>query len=1143
MSCIYSSFIPGAPLPVGQGDLTYPTPRGPQPLSPSSARRAPRIPWGPAGLGRSPRPRHLLPSSRVPAPRPAPRPRLAVPPSGVTGAPALAARAASAAELSAGGQAGAGSGEPRAQQSRPRSRSRSCRCTPGRLPCRRPADRGGTKMLFRSRGPVRGRAGAAGGGSPPRALAALEPRLDLLLGARRLPGGLGWGPALRLQPPASSLPGAFSCASGEYLEMKNQVCSKCGEGTYSLGSGIKFDEWDELPAGFSNIATFMDTVVGPSDSRPDGCNNSSWIPRGNYIESNRDDCTVSLIYAVHLKKSGYVFFEYQYVDNNIFFEFFIQNDQCQEMDTTTDKWVKLTDNGEWGSHSVMLKSGTNILYWRTTGILMGSKAVKPVLVKNITIEGVAYTSECFPCKPGTFSNKPGSFNCQVCPRNTYSEKGAKECIRCKEDSQFSEEGSSECTERPPCTTKDYFQIHTPCDEEGKTQIMYKWIEPKICREDLTDAIRLPPSGEKKDCPPCNPGFYNNGSSSCHPCPPGTFSDGTKDCRPCPAGTEPALGFEYKWWNVLPGNMKTSCFNVGNSKCDGMNGWEVAGDHIQSGAGGSDNDYLILNLHIPGFKPPTSMTGAMGSELGRITFVFETLCSADCVLYFMVDINRKSTNVVESWGGTKEKQAYTHIIFKNATFTFTWAFQRTNQGQDNRRFINDMVKIYSITATNAVDGVASSCRACALGSEQSGSSCVPCPPGHYIEKETNQCKECPPDTYLSIHQVYGKEACIPCGPGSKSNQGKKMALCTNNITDFTVKEIVAGSDDYTNLVGAFVCQSTIIPSESKGFRAALSSQSIILADTFLGVTVETTLQNINIKEDMFPVPPSQIPDVHFFYKSSTTTTSCINGRSTAVKMRCNPTKSGAGVISVPSKCPAGTCDGCTFYFLWESAEACPLCTEHDFHEIEGACKRGFQETLYVWNEPKWCIKGISLPEKKLATCETVDFWLKVGAGVGAFTAVLLVALTCYFWKKNQKLEYKYSKLVMTTNSKECELPAADSCAIMEGEDNEEEVVYSNKQSLLGKLKSLATKFSHWINSALKDPCNTKRQKRNLTNFSTEKKGFKLRKDLPQDTFASDIPVNIPQCPKKSGNNKEIVYLLYFFLTSRLVRSISFILHWG
>lgn len=88
---------------------------------------------------------------------------------------------------------------------------------------------------------------------------------------------------------------------------------------------------------------------------------------------------------------------------------------------------------------------------------------------------------------------------------------------------------------------------------------------------------------------------------------------------------------------------------------------------------------------------------------------------------------------------------------------------------SRQFINDMAKIYSITVTNAVDGVASSCRACALGSEQSGSSCVPCPPGHYIDKDTSQCKECPANTFLSIHQVYGGEACIPCGPGSRSTK--------------------------------------------------------------------------------------------------------------------------------------------------------------------------------------------------------------------------------------------------------------------------------------------------------------------------------------------------------------------------------------
>lgn len=43
------------------------------------------------------------------------------------------------------------------------------------------------------------------------------------------------------------------------------------------------------------------------------------------------------------------------------------------------------------------------------------------------------------------------------------------------------------------------------------------------------------------------------------------------------------------------------------------------------------------------------------------------------------------------------------------------------------------------------------------------------------------------------------------------------------------------------------------------------------------------------------------------------------------------------------------------------------------------------------------------------------------------------------------------------NKECELPGADSCAIMEGEGEEveDDVVYT-KPSLLGKLKAIATK---------------------------------------------------------------------------------------
>lgn len=89
----------------------------------------------------------------------------------------------------------------------------------------------------------------------------------------------------------------------------------------------------------------------------------------------------------------------------------------------------------------------------------------------------------------------------------------------------------------------------------------------------------------------------------------------------------------------------------------------------------------------------------------------------------------------------------------------------------RRYVDDVVKVYSISVSNALDGVASSCRACALvaqNSQQAGSSCVPCPAGFFIHRETNRCQECPPDTVLSGRHISGQDACVACGPGSISN---------------------------------------------------------------------------------------------------------------------------------------------------------------------------------------------------------------------------------------------------------------------------------------------------------------------------------------------------------------------------------------
>lgn len=87
----------------------------------------------------------------------------------------------------------------------------------------------------------------------------------------------------------------------------------------------------------------------------------------------------------------------------------------------------------------------------------------------------------------------------------------------------------------------------------------------------------------------------------------------------------------------------------------------------------------------------------------------------------------------------------------------------------RRHVNDVVRIYSISVTNAVDGVSSGCRACALSTQPSSSACVPCPPGHYIDTRTSQCTECPHNTYLLSRATPGPDACKSCGPASKSNK--------------------------------------------------------------------------------------------------------------------------------------------------------------------------------------------------------------------------------------------------------------------------------------------------------------------------------------------------------------------------------------
>uniref|UniRef100_A0A8C6TEK6 Si:ch211-163l21.8 n=1 Tax=Neogobius melanostomus TaxID=47308 RepID=A0A8C6TEK6_9GOBI len=884
--------------------------------------------------------------------------------------------------------------------------------------------------------------------------------------------------------------------STEFLDMQSQECRKCAAGTYSLGTGVAFDEWDSLPHGFvtlhHNTNEYEDQI---------SCANTTWTPKGEYIASNTDECTATLSYAVNLKKPGVLTFEYFYPDDNVYFEFFVQNDQCQSTDSQS-RWMKVSEN-DWSKHMVELNKGNNVLYWRTTGFSLD--ITKPVLLKNIGISGVAYTSECFLCKPGTYSAKTGTARCSPCPADTFSTKGATVCHPCN-NGTFAEASSGTCKPRPACTNSDYFYTHTPCDAEGKTQLMYKWIEPKICSETVEGAVQLPASGEKQTCPPCNPGFYVTNSSTCEPCQHGFYSNGTV-CDRCPAGTEPLLGYEYKWWNTMPKNLKSTTFrrdNTGKS----MTAWEVAGEYIYTTPGEEDTDFLMLTLNVPGYRLPQSVAqNSEISELSRITFVFETRCTADCRFFFQAGYNQWNTEVVEQWKGTNNKQSYSFVIQANSTSSFTWSFQHTE-----RKYSSDFAKIYYIHISNVIGGVASQCRHCALVSSQTRSGCVPCPVGHYMASETGVCNSCPPNTVIRTGQAVGEAACVPCGPNTKRNkeysaclsdchldvpsqwgmlhynfsplsnatdfhsiprftakglkyflyfdlglcgmEGRVPAVCVDNVTESGKKE-----------VKGYICQSTVVPSDIRA-QTVVSSQPVVIGDTLVGVTTETTLNNISSPALLFP-STSTLLDVIFYYKSIDKTQTCKQGRAATVRMRCNPTViffSFLIIIEIGSNCSEGTCDGCTFHFLWESQNACPFCTKRHYREIISACVQGIQKTTYVWQQPLQCFGGEPLPEQRISACVSLDFWLKFGVSTGTIAALLLIGMSCYFWKKTRKLQYKYSKLIMSSEGKECELPTADSCAIMEGEDAEDEYIDLTKKSFFTKIKSFRSEVgqSQWIN---------------------------------------------------------------------------------
>eukprot|EP00794_Sanderia_malayensis_P006299 gene6299-7021_t len=847
--------------------------------------------------------------------------------------------------------------------------------------------------------------------------------------------------------------------------------------------------------------------------------NKPWTPKGDYIESAGDYCISVLVYSVTLEKPGNISIVHRAEDDMATFHVKVSNNFC----TTTKKGKHnfyLSSEFRWKRTYVPLQQGRNVIslqaayfYAVDTGSSFPHHAAskpdehkittrKSIQVREIKITGLSYTSECTKCAAGTYS-KSGASTCSPCDPNTFSVDGSKECTKCNSD-EYSYKGSPKCLKKPLCSSKDFYEMWSPCDSNGKTKVSYFWVLPKIC----DGGVELPKSTNEKPCPPCNPGQFKNGST-CSFCAPNEFSDGT-GCKKCPPSTTPDVGLFFTWWQNLPKNIfHFYCFSNKERSCQSQSGWRQYNTYMDSGTGHSDDAKLGIFIEVPSFSKQHSL----------LTIEFEMKCKSLCRLRLEKRNELDEMSVIFLFVGNRKKAKFTHQLTGVGRRTFHLSFMKPEgKPEDRYEFVEDSVRLYALNITNANNGGADTCISCPLGVGSKGKGCIQCEKGSYLDN--NECKKCPKGTYLNAKDPVGRKACKPCSPGTKSDEGSTHCYSDCHLVskdgrryDFSALSgsmirkngrmftshgfpyfrifnitVCGKQDSFSNcfnnftrkpddqkplkkepsMVNSSICRSTVIPSmkEKDIFAQAMSLGDYLENITFgslLKTNSNTTVAPTSSRrrkrrDDDNDFEWSTPWDVNYIFKSLSPSSHCKAGYSTIVTMRCNPRAFKRGYISTSSKCPTGTCDGCLYHFTWHSQYACPLCTYVDYQNITSACIKGEVKTHYVWNFPKLCRDGVDLPKSLTRKCtvfERTILDLKIFLLVFLGMALLLVAgifILCY---RNRKLTYKYSRLVDEAHYKDGELPASEKCTLDEGEEDDELVLSrgsGNGRRILDRLRS-------------------------------------------------------------------------------------------
>jgi hypothetical protein len=794
----------------------------------------------------------------------------------------------------------------------------------------------------------------------------------------------------------------ISCGPGQYLPLGQTRCAPCMPGTYSVGGGVRIDDWGMGGSSWPSTQHVSFTTYSQDsvDKQPKG---SAWVNHGSYIDSgnntNVNDLESILELTVTLVRPGNLTFEAKVSTEANYDGFRLEIDNTRhELNDLAHQFKRITFS---------LTAGVHIVRWVYYKDYSWSTGEDRAFINMIQIEGLAYADDaCQVCPAGTFAPGNGTAECMPCTTPGYIPFGnpPSNCAACP-SGMTALPYDSECRTKRSCTTDDYEPRYSACRAPlpGTRDLTWEWTYPHICDDRL---VSLPPPQNNIPCEPCNPGEKRGASAQCIYCPDGQRSDGN-ECTACPLGSVAIKSQIYTTFQFPGGGGGgSSSSNVAwpsgwSSGCDhcDTNGFRAHYDHLDSGDGEDlFNSWLELDLDF--------------YSSGKI----EVIATMDCPYYdcsIRIWLDGIITDMSFSGNSVDEIHNFTVPITNSGPHKISIDFTRWTPLFANHEHNNTRAKIHSITLVGVRPGGASSCTTCSAGSVPGldRASCDICPAGK--APEGSICQSCPVN---KVTLEPGSTECISCGAGTTTNGATGQQACKDNgcsfsaqltsswPVSFNISAIASPTNMYTvytssdrrvayhfsmctkasnsscratsgPALDSFACMKTWYGSYVDWGRllnfvydppADPSEEKLVVQYTHGSVCNVRALSQMQDKREISQDNEHAARDhMLALYKRDGQAVNETR-RITNITLICDPI---AG-IGTPQPHPDGIeHEPCALNFVWYSVYGCHICTENDYDWRYTSCESGFRSKVFFWKyNPKRCWGGVNLlPQTVIEPC--------------------------------------------------------------------------------------------------------------------------------------------------------------------------------